>query len=238
MFITGGAGAIGAATAARFLEEGARVVLLDRDEDALTRIGRKLPALSGAIAADVADAGAVARAFEELDGLVSGLDVLINNAGISIRHRFMDISPQEWRRVMRVNLDGVFFVAQEAARRMLAARGGVILNMGSTNGLMGYHYYADYNASKAAVVMLTRSLAAEWAPRGVRVNCISPGYILTEMNRKPHVVPLHGEWTKRTPMGRLGEVEDLMAAVVYLASRASSFATGAELVIDGGYTLW
>ena len=97
---------------------------------------------------------------------------------------------------------------------------------------------SHYNGSKAAVLMLTRSLAAEWADRGVRVNCISPGYILTEMNRKPHVIPLHGTWIEKTPMRRLGEVEDLMAAVVYLASGASSFMTGHDLIIDGGYTLW
>ncbi|HUW10548.1 MAG TPA: SDR family oxidoreductase, partial [Anaerolineae bacterium] len=157
VLITGGAGAIGAATAARFLEEGSRVVLLDRDEAALERIEGELATLSGSINADVSDAEAVGWAFKELDELLAGVDVLINNAGISIRHRFLDISPQEWREVMEVNLNGVFFAAQQAARRMSAGKGGVILNMGSTNGLMGYHYYADYNASKAGVIELTRS---------------------------------------------------------------------------------
>ena len=169
VLVTGGAGGIGAATAVRFLEEGARVVVLDRDDAALRRVGRRQPALSGAIRADVSDPDDVARAFEELDNLAGGLDVLINNAGISLRHRFTDISPREWRQVIDVNLNGAFFVAQAAARRMLAGAGGVILNMGSTNGLMGYHHYADYNASKAGVIELTRSMALELAPH-VRVN--------------------------------------------------------------------
>jgi NAD(P)-dependent dehydrogenase (short-subunit alcohol dehydrogenase family) len=171
VLITGGAGGIGTATVARFLEEGSRVVVLDCDDAALERIEGELPALSGSIRADVSDPDDVARAFVELDGLFGGLDVLINNAGVSIRHGFLDISPQAWREVIDVNLSGVFFVAQQAARRMLAGEGGVILNMGSTNGLMGYPYYADYNASKAGVIELTRSMALELAPK-VRVNAV------------------------------------------------------------------
>ena len=140
VLITGGAGGIGAATAKRFLDEGAHVVVLDCDNEALSRIKDELPSLSRTISADVTDADAVARAFGELDKLLGGLDVLINNAGISVRQPFMDITPQQWRMVMDVNLNGLFFVAQQAARRMLAGNDGVILNMGSTNGIMGYPF--------------------------------------------------------------------------------------------------
>jgi meso-butanediol dehydrogenase/(S,S)-butanediol dehydrogenase/diacetyl reductase len=129
VLVTGGAGGIGAATVARFLEEGAHVVALDRDVDALDRLKPDYATLSGVIVADVADPDDVDRAFGELDHLLGGLDILINNAGISLRHRFLDISPLEWWSVMNVNLDGVFFVAQRAARRMLGAAGGVILNI-------------------------------------------------------------------------------------------------------------
>ena len=159
VLVTGGAQGIGAATAARFLAEESRVVVLDRNGSALTNVRRQLVKLDGVLMADVSDAAAVAEAFSRLDGLWGGLDVLVNNAGISLRHHFLETTPEEWRRVIETNLNGVFFCAREAARRMSVASGGVILNMGSTNGIVGYPYYADYNASKAGVIELTRSMA-------------------------------------------------------------------------------
>ena len=233
VLITGGARGIGAATAERFIEEEARVVVLDIDDEACQRIEDKLPTLSGTIEADVSNHEAVTHAFKELDKLLGGLDILINNAGISIRHNFMEITPEEWRRVMDVNLNGMFFVAQQAARKMLENKSGVILNMGSTNGMRGYPYYADYNASKAGVIELTRSMALELAP-AVRVNVVCPGYILTPMQKAEYTPEMLRECEEKIPLGRLGQPEEVAALFVFLASDDAKFITGQIFVIDGG----
>jgi len=233
VLITGGAGGIGAATAKRFLEEGARVVVLDCSEQALRRIEKSLPSLSGTISADVSDADAVAHAFSELDELLGGLDVLINNAGISFQRPFTDITPDQWRRMIEVNLNGMFFVAQQAARRMLASTGGVILNMGSTNGIMGYLHSSDYNASKAGVIELTRSMALELAPK-VRVNVICPGFILTPMQKAEYTPEMMRDFASKVPLKRLGRPEDVAALFAFLASDDAAFITGHYFVIDGG----
>jgi NAD(P)-dependent dehydrogenase (short-subunit alcohol dehydrogenase family) len=233
VLITGGAGGIGLATARRFLEEGAIVLLLDRDEAACQQAREALPGLKGTIIADVSDDHSVAQAFAQLDEMVEKLDVLINNAGISIRSPFMEIKPEDWRSVIDINLNGVFYVAQAAAKRMLAGGGGVILNMGSTNGLAGYHYYSDYNASKAGVIELTRSMALELGPT-IRVNAVCPGFIMTPMQEAEYTTEMRTAFENKLPLRRLGAPEDVGALFAFLASDDAAFITGQHFVLDGG----
>jgi meso-butanediol dehydrogenase/(S,S)-butanediol dehydrogenase/diacetyl reductase len=231
VLVTGGAGGIGSATCARFLQEGSRVVALDRDAAALDTLAVGLPGVE-IVTADVTDAADVDRAFGEVEERWGGLDVVINNAGISIRHDFLDITLEEWHRVVDVVLHGVFYVAQRAARGMIAG-GGVIVNMGSTNALAGYHHYADYNAGKAGVLSLTRSMALELAPT-IRVNAVCPGFIMTPMQRAEYTDEMIARYEAKMPIGRLGEPEDIAAMFAFLGSDDASFITGATFVVDGG----
>lgn len=233
VLITGGARGIGLASARRFLEEGSRVIILDRDEDAIRRAKQELPSLAGALVANVAQHQSVAAAFDELAGLFNGLDVLINNAGISIRNPFMQITAEQWQSVIGVNLNGVFYVAQQAARLMLAGDGGVILNMGSTNGLTGYHYYADYNATKAGVIELSRSMALELGPT-IRVNAVCPGFIMTPMQAAEYTPEMRAVFENKMPLKRLGAPEEVAALFAFLASDDAAFITGQHYIIDGG----
>jgi meso-butanediol dehydrogenase / (S,S)-butanediol dehydrogenase / diacetyl reductase len=235
VLITGGASGIGAATAARFLEEGAAVCVLDRDARQRERIRRQLPALAGTVDADVSDLGQVRAAFAETVAMLGGVDVLINNAGISIRHEFLKITAEEWDQVVAVNLTGVFYVAQTAALHMWEQGSGVILQTASTNGVTGYPYYADYNATKAGVIELTRSMALELAPR-VRVCAVAPGYVLTPMQRAEYTDAMLEQVNRKIPLGRHANPEEIAALFAFLASDDAAYLTGHVYTADGGET--
>jgi NAD(P)-dependent dehydrogenase (short-subunit alcohol dehydrogenase family) len=235
VLITGGASGIGAATAVRFLEEQAKVVILDRDAQALERIQRELPALSGRVAADVASLAQVQKAFAEAVRLMGGVDVLVNNAGISIRHKFLEITPEEWDKVLAVNLTGVFYVAQTAARHMVERGSGVILQTASTNGIMGYPFYADYNATKAGVIELTKSMALELAPT-VRVVAVAPGYVLTPMQRAEYTDEMLEQVNIKIPLRRHAKPEEIAALFAFLASDDGAYINGQVVTIDGAET--
>jgi len=235
VLITGGASGIGAATAARFLEEGSAVCVLDRDARGREQIQKQLPALAGTVAADVSDLKQVQSAFAEAVKLMGGVDVLINNAGISIRHNFLEITPPEWDKVIAVNLTGVFYMAQTAARHMWERGSGVILQTASTNGVMGYPFYADYNATKAGVIELTRSMALELAPK-VRVCAVAPGYVLTPMQRAEYTDEMLDQVNRKIPLRRHAKPEEIAGLFAYLASDDAAYATGHVFTMDGGET--
>lgn len=235
VLVTGGASGIGEATAMRFLEEGCAVCVLDSSADARARVADKLPELSAVIDADVSNLEQVQAAFKEAVDCMSSVDVLINNAGISIRHDFLDITPEEWDAVLGVNLKGVFYVAQTAARHMVDKGSGVILNTASTGGNNGYPHYADYSASKGGVIALTQAMSLELAP-AVRVNAISPGYVLTPMQRAEYTDEMLDAVNRKIPMGRHAKPEEIAALFAYLASEDAAFATGHVYVMDGAET--
>jgi NAD(P)-dependent dehydrogenase (short-subunit alcohol dehydrogenase family) len=232
VLITGGASGIGAATAARFLEEGSSVVVLDRDAQGRKQIEAKLPKLAGTVDADVSNLKQVESAVAGAVRMMGGLDVLINNAGISIRHKFLDITPAEWDKIIAVNLTGVFYMAQTVAKHMWKQGSGVILQTASTNGLVGQPYYADYNATKAGVIELTKSMALELAPK-VRVCAIAPGYVLTPMQRAEYTDEMLEEVNRKIPLRRHAQPEEIGALFAFLASDDAAYMTGHVYTIDG-----
>ncbi len=239
--VTGGTSGIGEAACRRFIAESASVIAFGYGQEEVADAKRRIPGLLGAIQVDVADPEQVERAFEEADRLFAdvagapGIDVLINNAGISIRHPFLEIHPASWQRVIAVNLHGMFYCAQQAARRMMAGGGGVILMTASTNGMVGHPYYADYNASKAGVILLTKTMAIELAPT-IRVNCVCPGYVLTPMQRAEYTPEMLHATDAKIPLGRHAQPEEIAALFAFLASDQAAYITGAAIPIDAGET--
>ncbi|ACQ80395.1 short-chain dehydrogenase/reductase SDR [Beutenbergia cavernae DSM 12333] len=239
-FVTGGAQGIGEAVSVGLRDAGARVVIGDLNAE----IGEATAERLGVdfVQLDVTDSASVDAAVGHVVSEFGSIDVAVNNAGIVTNTPAEEMGDDEWRRVLAVDLDGVFYCCRAEGRAMLAAGRGTIINTGSMSGHISNHPQpqSSYNAAKAGVIHLTKSLAGEWASRGVRVNSISPGYIGTELTRRG--LELQPEWGKTwiggTPLGRVGEPAELAPAVVFLASDASSFCTGTDLVIDGGYTVW
>lgn len=233
--ITGAAGGIGLATARRFVEEGSKVVIIDWNQEALAQALSENPDLVGGIEGDVSDPGSMKGAFEEIDKLLGGLDVLISNAGISYRKPFLEIGYEQWSKVIRINLDGMFICAQEAIRRMKIQRSGVVLLTASTNGLEGHPLYADYNSSKAGVILLAKTLALEFAP-WLRVNAVCPGYVLTPMQKAEYTPEMIEEINSEIPLNRHAKPEEVAALFAFLASSEAAFITGQAIPIDGGET--
>ena len=235
VLVTGGVSGIGAAIARRFARDGARVAVLDRDEQGVSELLGERSPVELPLVGDVSDPASVEAAFEELDRRFGGVEVVFNNAGISVREPFLAASFASWSRVLAVNLTGVFLVSQQAATRMLDRGDGVIVNIGSVSGMVGMPGYAAYNVSKAGVIELTKTMALELAPT-LRVNAICPGYVLTPMQAAEYTPEALRECEEKVPAGRLGLPEEIAALAAYLASDEAGFVTGQSFVIDGGET--
>ena len=235
VMVTGAASGIGFATALRFAQEGAQLFLVDNDKTALTKAMAEHANFIDACAADVSDQEQVKQAFARMDHSLGAIDVLISNAGISIRSNCTDIPYEQWRKVLDVNLNGMFLVCQEAAIRMTQQQSGTILMTASTNGTEGHRWYADYNASKAGVIMLAKTMALELAPH-VRVNAVCPGYVLTPMQRAEYTDEMLTATNEGIPMKRHAMPEEIAALYAFLSSDEAQYITGADIRIDGGET--
>ncbi|HVA88801.1 MAG TPA: glucose 1-dehydrogenase [Chloroflexota bacterium] len=240
--VTGGNMGLGESFAQALAEVGATVVIAARNLERSTAAAQALTRTGGraiAMELDVTDPTSVERMIGEVGRQLGPIDILINNAGLCYHRPALEVPAAEFREVMEVNLFGVWNCAQAVGRQMVERRSGVIVNIGSISGMIVNRPQMQpaYNASKAAVHQLTKSLAAEWAPFGVRVNAMAPGYFKTAMS--PVDEPqFRRNWIEDAPMERYGLPDELGPTLVYLASDASRFMTGAVLVIDGGYTLW
>ncbi len=242
--VTGGARGIGFETAKALSKAGAAVVLADIDAAAAQKSALDL-AQTGAHATgyelDVTDAHAVTAIADQVARLHGRIDILVNSAGIARISPALDTPDTEWRLIMDVNVNGVFWCSRAFGRYMVEAKRGSIVNLGSMSGLIVNRPQsaAAYVSSKAAVHMMTKALACEWAKSGVRVNALAPGYIATDMTLQMRARPeLFETWMDITPMGRCGEPSEVASAAVFLASDAASYITGSILSVDGGYTAW
>ncbi len=236
--VTGASSGLGVQFARALADNGAAVALVARRVERLDALKNEIEAKGGkavAIEADVTDRAAMTRAFDAAEKAFGTITILVNNAGVAHGGRAVEMTAEEWRKVLGTNLDAVFFWAQEAARRMLAVKKqGAIINIASVLGLAVAKGAVAYAAAKAGVVQLTKALAVELAFKGVRVNAIAPGWFVTEIN-DTYLNSEAGEAIKREiPMGRFGKEGDLDGALLLLASDAGSYITGATLVVDGG----
>lgn len=243
--ITGGASGIGFSIAEALGEAGAHVVITDLAEDriaeAVSMLGGKGLSASGKVM-NVTDSTRVTQVVDEIARELGRIDILVNNAGIARSETAAeDVADEHWLNVLDVNLNGSFWCARAAGRHMLAKGNGSIVNVGSMSAFIVNRPQPQsyYNASKAAVHQLTKSLAAEWASRGVRVNAVAPTYIDTPINQfADREGEMYRRWIDGTPMGRLGRPEEVASVVAFLASDAASLMTGSIVVVDGGYSCW
>jgi len=243
-FVTGAGSGIGQRIAIGLAEAGADVVCYGHSSsDGLEQTAARIEALghrSLAITGSVTSAEEIATAIARTEREIGPLTIAVNNAGIANAAPAEEMGEEQWSRLYEINVNGVFLSCQAQARVMLPRGRGSIINIASMSGSIVNRglLQAHYNSSKAAVIHLSKSLAMEWADRGLRVNVISPGYTLTPMNQRPEVAEQRKIFERDTPMGRMATVDEMVGPAVFLASRAASFVTGIDLIVDGGFVCW
>lgn len=239
VLITGGASGIGLATARRFVAEGARVALLDRDREGLERAVHALGKVAVVVPADVTDEAQVASAVEEASRALEGLDGLVNSAGISFWRSFADLTFEEWRRTLSINLDGVFLACKAALPALKASGKATIVNIASGAGLQPRANFSHYCASKGGVVLFTKAIAMDLAADNIRVNAVCPGIVMTPLVERNLALTgdraaAYQRYISRNLMKRFGTAEEIAHAVLWLSSDESAFVTGSALSADGG----
>jgi 3-oxoacyl-[acyl-carrier protein] reductase len=237
VLITGAARGIGYEIARQFIAEGAMVSLIDSHKENLAAAVKQLTTTESTLYSyciDISDKSSVTDVVAKAEA-IKPIDILINNAGIASETPFLQIEEEEWKKILDVNLTGMFFVAQAVSRLMVVRKKGVVVNMGSKNGLDGEFGYAHYNASKGGVIMLTKTMALELAHLGIRVNAVCPGYIQTPMSMEIDPPEFTENFVRQyIPLNRPGKVEEVAPLFLFLASEESSFMTGQVLIADGG----
>jgi 2-dehydro-3-deoxy-D-gluconate 5-dehydrogenase len=238
--VTGGNGGIGRSIALGFAEAGASVAILGRNKDKNKKALAELEvtgARSIAIQSDITDSAQIAPAIARVEKELGPIGILVNNAGIGLIKPSLEVSLEDWNRVIEINLTACFLLSQTAGRLMAGRKRGKIINISSIYGLFGNAVAPSYSATKGALINLTKSMAIELAPVNVQVNAIVPGYFHTELTDQFKDEPFYDELIRRVPAGRWGEPHELAGAAIFLASQASDFMTGASLVVDGGYSV-
>ena len=240
--VTGASRGLGRAMSIGLAGAGAHIAAIGRNKNSLNETADEINKIGGACTVfqtDLCDDAAVRETVRDAVDRLGKLDILVNNAGISSMTKAMDISKMEWNHVMDTNMNSVFVLSKEVGRDMIERKEGNIINIASIYGKMASNQSLHYCASKAAVIHMTRGLALEWAPFNIRVNCIAPGFFQTEMTVKQQENKKHHDFLiRKIPLKRFGKPEEIIGSVLYLASNASQYVTGATLFIDGGYSLW
>ncbi len=236
--VTGSSRGLGRAMAQGLAEAGAAVVLNGSNPERLSAAAREMKAVGHTVHEalfDVTDEAAIVAAFKRFDADGIDIDILVNNAGMQLRKPMVELSTDEWRKVIEVDLTSAFVVGREAAKRMISRGRGKVINIGSLTSELARATVAPYTVAKGGIKMLTRAMTAEWAAHGIQANAIGPGYMLTDMNQALIDNPTFDAWVKgRTPARRWGKPEELIGAAVFLASSASDYVNGQIIYVDGG----